>query len=671
MSPSRLLASLRTGCTLLALSLLIAGVTSATAAADEVPGLTDQERAMLDVHRVSDGTKVPVAGPAYYVAPGIRVIERQMPAPAVPLRDAKSVQRYLARTSPSNLGGILVNGGFEDGNFNGWTTQGTAGTGIASTCGANMPPEAVINIDGTLGPANNDACIRQVYQANANNVYAARLGDQTPWGTNPAAEPQCTSIRQDAVIPAGTADFHFAYAVMAQNPGHGFGQDPYFNVRVDDLTTATNLYNVTDYTTSYNPGNPCSPWCGGTPGVVYRCWTEVHLDLSALAGHTVRISLLASDCTPSGHWGSVFLDGADISCPDNQGPDAAELTASCAPDAAGTDLCATVSWTAPGDPTSVINADGQSCDPAVGAAAAYDLRWSTSPIATAADFAAATQVNGEPAPAAGGTAESMVVCGLPEGDVYFALQSSDASFNESSITTVQTTCLFNQRPDCSNAAPSIAVLWPPNHKYQAISIEGVTDPDGDDVTIVVTGITQDEPLNTRGDGNTCPDGIIESGQASVRAERTGTPGIPGNGRVYAITFTATDSHGASCTSTVTVCCPHDMGDPTCVDDGQRYDSAGDCREGNSVQTEVTAYGLTVMGVAGNEATIEFALPQDSRVQVGVFDVAGRRLASLENGTLAMGRYTRTWNMSGVANGLYYVRMNAGGTLVSKTVLKLQ
>jgi hypothetical protein len=110
-------------------------------------------------------------------------------------------------------------------------------------------------------------------------------------------------------------NFTFAYAVMAQNPGHGPGQDPYFNVRVDDLTTTNNLYNVIDYTTSFNPNNPCAPWCLGTTGVVYRCWTTVQLDLSAFAGHTVRVSLLASDCAPNGHWGDAFLDNVDFVLP--------------------------------------------------------------------------------------------------------------------------------------------------------------------------------------------------------------------------------------------------------------------------------------------------------------------------------------------------------------------
>lgn len=128
----------------------------------------------------------------------------------------------------------------------------------------------------------------------------------------------------------------------------------------------------------------------------------------------------------------------------------------------------------------------------------------------------------------------------------------------------------NQPPDCTNAGPSVDLLWPPNHKLVTISILGVTDPDGDPVSIAVTGITQDEPVNGLGDGDTSPDGFgIGTAQAQIRAERSGT----GNGRVYAIMFTADDGKGGLCTGQVTVGVPHDQGKGKIpIDDGQKYDS---------------------------------------------------------------------------------------------------
>jgi hypothetical protein len=133
----------------------------------------------------------------------------------------------------------------------------------------------------------------------------------------------------------------------------------------------------------------------------------------------------------------------------------------------------------------------------------------------------------------------------------------------------------DQPPDCSNAAADPATLWPPNHKLVTVQITGVVDPDPDDhVTIAITSIFQDEPVNTIGDGNTDGDGAgVGTAAAAVRAERTGAPQVPGDGRVYHIGFVATDTAGETCSGTVTVCVPHDQGQgATCVDGGPLFDS---------------------------------------------------------------------------------------------------
>lgn len=133
------------------------------------------------------------------------------------------------------------------------------------------------------------------------------------------------------------------------------------------------------------------------------------------------------------------------------------------------------------------------------------------------------------------------------------------------------TCkIENEPPDCSAAAASLAELWPPNHKFRNVTVNGVTDPDGDVVTITITGVSQDEPLNGLGDGNTCPDAVIGAGSVDLRAERTGTSK---DGRVYHVAFTADDGNGGKCKGSVTVCVPHDQRPGhVCVDQGPLYDS---------------------------------------------------------------------------------------------------
>ncbi|CAG1004024.1 hypothetical protein PHYC_03109 [Phycisphaerales bacterium] len=129
----------------------------------------------------------------------------------------------------------------------------------------------------------------------------------------------------------------------------------------------------------------------------------------------------------------------------------------------------------------------------------------------------------------------------------------------------------NTPPDCSLARPSVAQLWPPNHKMVPVSILGVTDPENANVAIVITGVTQDEPIGGLGDGDTAPDAVVQGSTVLLRAERASGR----NGRVYRVSFLADDGAGGICTGMVRVCVPQSMGrGATCIEDAEVHDSIG-------------------------------------------------------------------------------------------------
>ena len=112
-------------------------------------------------------------------------------------------------------------------------------------------------------------------------------------------------------------------------------------------------------------------------------------------------------------------------------------------------------------------------------------------------------------------------------------------------------------------------LWPPNHKYVAIDLEQVLGPDT--TAIEILSITQDEPVDERGDGHTQCDGDgVGTSVARIRAERSGL----GNGRVYEIEYSA---FAGACSGFVRVLVPHDQSGRPAEDDGQIYDSTEGCR----------------------------------------------------------------------------------------------
>ncbi|MBN2000129.1 hypothetical protein JW935_21435 [candidate division KSB1 bacterium] len=126
----------------------------------------------------------------------------------------------------------------------------------------------------------------------------------------------------------------------------------------------------------------------------------------------------------------------------------------------------------------------------------------------------------------------------------------------------------NQPPDCSNARPDKASLWPANRKFVPVTILGITDPDGDPVSVTVNRIYQDEPVDYGTSGRYAPDAYgIGTATAHVRTERT----FKGNGRVYHIYYTANDDKGAYCSGQVLVSVPMKKGEQS-VDDGPVYNS---------------------------------------------------------------------------------------------------
>jgi flagellar hook assembly protein FlgD len=78
----------------------------------------------------------------------------------------------------------------------------------------------------------------------------------------------------------------------------------------------------------------------------------------------------------------------------------------------------------------------------------------------------------------------------------------------------------------------------------------------------------------------------------------------------------------------------------------------------------------------NEVVIEFMLPQDGRVKMCVYDVTGKRVATLLDRLTEAGNYSFRWN--GKDNGenilpvgVYFIRLNTPVTSLTKKVILLR
>jgi len=193
--------------------------------------------------------------------------------------------------------------------------------------------------------------------------------------------------------------------------------------------TAANFASATRWTATPAPAAPgtsqSATVTGLTPNTTY--WFAIKTadevpNWSAISNIVTRTTLAAADTVRPAAITSLAITGT-------------------------TETSVALRWNAVGD------------DSLTGTAASYDLRYSTAPI-TAANFAAATAVTGEPAPAAPGTAQSFTVTGLTrQTHYYFAIRVTDDAGNPSALSNgVDATTPDQTRPaPITNLAPGF--VW--------------------------------------------------------------------------------------------------------------------------------------------------------------------------------------------------------------------
>ena len=91
------------------------------------------------------------------------------------------------------------------------------------------------------------------------------------------------------------------------------------------------------------------------------------------------------------------------------------------------------------------------------------------------------------------------------------------------------------------------------------------------------------------------------------------------------------------------------------------------------ETELTPGKFVFHGAVPNPfnpvTDISFEIPEMSKVEIIVFDVLGRKTATLQNGYLAPGFHSLQWNASNFSSGVYFIQIRAGDhTAVSKIML---
>jgi hypothetical protein len=160
------------------------------------------------------------------------------------------------------------------------------------------------------------------------------------------------------------------------------------------------------------------------------------------ASTTYYFAIKTADEVPNWAGISNVISRATLAAPDEVRP--AKLAVSVT---SLTDSTATLGWVAVGD------------DSLTGTAASYDVRYATSPI-TAANWASATPVTGEPTPGSAGTLQSHVVRGLSrQVTYYFAVKVMDDAGNVSALSNVPSATTPDTAPPAAVRDLAAGFVW--------------------------------------------------------------------------------------------------------------------------------------------------------------------------------------------------------------------
>jgi hypothetical protein len=196
----------------------------------------------------------------------------------------------------------FVNGGFEDGNFNGWI-QGAGSNYYGGQLFSPLDPVRFLpggdrynmsyNRSAVVTPGLDPRTGNQL-----NMVYsggnAARVNDYT-WDSHVSVISQTVANWQDPNI-------FFAWAAVLEE-SHGSTDSDNFTLKLTNDTKGTTLV-LREYN-SYDNG----PIFTKTGSWFWTDWQIEQLDVSADIGDTFTLTLLGADCPWTGHGGYVYLDG--------------------------------------------------------------------------------------------------------------------------------------------------------------------------------------------------------------------------------------------------------------------------------------------------------------------------------------------------------------------------
>ncbi|QBZ97847.1 3-coathanger stack domain-containing protein [Flavobacterium sangjuense] len=235
---------------------------------------------------------------------------------------------YFARPMPVAVQQTCVNGDFENGTagYTFWSDsypQPASGTSFFLSCATrsvqtalNVVTPATNNLNAAVTYIDNTSPGYQQYDpmlaslgVNVPTLFASggggnkciKLNNEMGFGSSDIT----TVSRYFPTINQATIDFNFSL-VMDNKPAHGQDIQPFFRVRVLDQFS-----NVVDEICIVADPDNCLfnvIYVASNRRVLYTDWICARLNVGEILGQPGTIEFTISDCQPSAHFGTVYID---------------------------------------------------------------------------------------------------------------------------------------------------------------------------------------------------------------------------------------------------------------------------------------------------------------------------------------------------------------------------
>ena len=233
---------------------------------------------------------------------------------------------YFARPMPLSVQQLCVNGDFENGTagYTFWSDahpQPASGTAFFLSCATPTAP-TVLN---AVTPANNNLNAAVTLIDNTSPGYTQYDPTLAGLGVNiptlfPSGGNKCIKLNNEQGFGSSdittvsryfpninqeTIDFNFSL-IMDNKPAHGQPIQPFFRVRVLDQ-----FNNVVDEICIIaNPDNCLFNviYVSNNRRVLYTDWICARLNVGEILNQPGTIEFTVSDCQPSAHFGTVYID---------------------------------------------------------------------------------------------------------------------------------------------------------------------------------------------------------------------------------------------------------------------------------------------------------------------------------------------------------------------------